>query len=128
MSKVIEIKDHIESEKQQKKHEERKNLIEPLLSFLQCSSCRRKCSHCGSTADVSTNYSFPPDSIFSFCASCEAGYMEYQRLKAGDERKRAPWHNQEWIEMWDSWVDYQKALRRFRNSKEVKDFLRNLRK
>jgi hypothetical protein len=128
MIEIIEIRDHIESEKLKKKEGEQKRVIKQLLNFLQCSSCRMKCSRCGSTVDLSTNYAFPPDSVFTFCASCEAEYIEYQRLKSSLEIKKAPWHNEEWKEMWDSWIEYQKALRRFRQSKEVRDSFKGSKK
>jgi hypothetical protein len=130
MSKVIEIKKHIALEQQRKKEEEQLNLAKPLLHFLQCSSCMMKCCRCGSSVDTSLDHSSPPNSAsFAFCSDCKAEYMEYQRLKLNKERTdKRPWHNQQWEAMWDSWIAYQKNLRKFLSSKEVRGLIKDFKK
>jgi len=129
MSKIIEIKKHIASEQQKRKDAEQLSLVKPLLHFLQCSTCVMKCCRCGSTVDTSTDYSLPPNTAsFAFCSDCKAEYLEYQRSKLHNENAGLPWHNQPWKEMWDSWITYQKAIRKFLHSKEVKDLIKNFKK
>jgi len=129
MSKVIEIKKHIALEQQKKKAAEQMNLVKPLLHFLQCSTCIMKCCRCGSTVDTSMDYSFPPNTAsFTFCSDCKAEYIEYQRSKLNKENADIPWHNQDWNEMWDSWITYQKTLRKFLHSEEVRDLIKNFKK
>ena len=124
MSKIIEIKQHIALEKQKKKQAEHMSRVKPLLHFLQCSTCTMKCRRCGSTVDVSTDYAFPPTiASFAFCSDCRREYAEYQRTKFGQESEDIPWHNQHWKEMWNSWIEYQKALTKFLHSKEVRDLI-----
>jgi len=129
MSKVIEIKKHIALEQQKKKEAEQMNLVKPLLHFLQCSTCIMKCCRCGSTVDTSIDDSFPPNTAsFPFCSDCKAEYMEYQRSKLNNENADIPWHNQDWKEMWDSWITYQKTLRKFLHSQEVRDLIKNFKR
>jgi len=129
MSKVIEINKHIALEQQKKKEAEQLNFVKPLLHFLQCSTCIMKCCRCGSTVDTSTDHSFPPNiASFVFCSDCKTEYTEYQRSKLRDENADMPWHNQQWKEMWDSWIIYQKAMRKFLHSKEVRDLIKKFKK
>lgn len=125
MSKVIEINKHIVLEQKKKETAEQLNLAKPLLHFLQCSTCIMKCCRCGSTVDTSMDYSFPPHKVsFTFCSDCKAEYLEYQRSKLNKQiTAERSWHNQHWVEMWDAWIAYQKALRKFLMSKEVRDLI-----
>ena len=129
MSKVIEIKKHIALEQQKKKEAEQMNLLKPLLHFLQCSTCIMKCCRCGSTVDTSIDDSFPPNTAsFPFCSDCKAEYMEYQRSKLNNKNADIPWHNQDWKEMWGSWITYQKTLRKFLHSQEVRDLIKDFKR
>ena len=121
MSKIIKFEEHIELERQKKKEAEKRERMEQLLHFLQCSTCRMKCSRCGSQVDVSVENLCPLDVPFHLCQVCKEDYAEYQRSLQGAENKAIVWHNQEWREMWNLWVEYQKAARRFLTSREVQD-------
>jgi hypothetical protein len=129
MSKVIEIKKHIALEQQKKKEAEQLNLVKPLLHFLQCSTCIMKCCRCGSTLDTRPDYSSPPNAAsFNFCSDCKAEYTAYQRSKLNKENPDIPWHNEDWKEMWESWITYEKALRKFLKSKEVRELIKSFKK
>ncbi|MFH0812056.1 MAG: hypothetical protein V2A69_04350 [Pseudomonadota bacterium] len=128
MSKVIEIKDHIELERQKKQDAEKRRLVQELLQFLQCSTCRMKCSRCGSQVDVLSDLPYPPDIPFNLCKICKEEYLEYQRSLHDLDSKDTLWHNQEWKAMWSLWIEYQKASRKFINSREVRELFEQSKK
>ncbi|MBW2345196.1 MAG: hypothetical protein JRF53_14555 [Deltaproteobacteria bacterium] len=41
-------------------------------------------------------------------------------MKNADEGSQIPWHNKEWKKMWSAWLNYQEAIRKFRNSEKFK--------
>jgi hypothetical protein len=61
-----------------------------------------------------------PSADFHLCESCRAEYEDFLKMKNANEGSHIPWHNKEWKKMWSIWLDYQQAIREFRNSKEFK--------
>jgi hypothetical protein len=63
---------------------------------------------------------------YRFCASCSEEYIDYiERLKGGGDSE-CYWRNDEWLESWRRWIDYQGALDRFIRSKEFSRLLKEL--
>ena len=61
-----------------------------------------------------------------FCESCAEEYIEYiERLK-GRGNPECYWHNAEWLDLWQKWIDYQGALDRYMKSKAFAKLLNEL--
>ena len=127
MSKIIDIENRIETEKRKKKIAERRREIAPLLHFLQCACCGMKCRRCGSPAELRPPGKDFPQIPFNFCKDCREEYLEYQRAQQNEEDKSAPWRNREWLRMWKKWIEYQRTVQRFHQSKEVQKLFEELR-
>lgn len=124
MPKVIDLQGHIETEKQKKLDAEQKRMVDAARKVLVCFTCKMKCARCGSQVDVPAS-GLPAELPFHLCRTCAEDYLEYASFLRGAERKDIPWHNQEWQEMWQAWIEYQKALRRFQTSSAVRALLGN---
>lgn len=124
MSKIINIQDHIELEKQKKLEEGQKRQVEAVRKVILCSSCRLRCSRCGVQVATPTFCPFCSDLPFNLCPTCAEEYDEYKRSLDGLKSKDIPWHNQEWEEMWQRWLEYQKALKKYQQSREIRELLK----
>jgi hypothetical protein len=122
MTKIINIQDHIESEKQKKLAKDQKRQIEGVQKTILCSSCPQKCSRCGAEVTIPP---FCAEFPLNLCPICVKEYEEYTRFADGLETKNISWHNQEWKEMWQAWLEYQKALKKFQQSREITDLFKN---
>jgi len=125
VSKVINIQDHVAIEKQKKQDEERKQQVETAKKLLLCSSCRMRCARCGVQMEPPGFCPFSSHIPFNLCPACAKEYEEYKRALDGLETQDIPWHNQEWKETWQAWIEYQKALKNYQNSHEVQELLKN---
>ena len=124
MSKIINIQDNIELEKQKKLEEDQKRQVETVQKTILCSSCRLRCSRCGAHVTAPTFCPFCSDLPFNLCPTCAGEYEEYKRSLDGLATKDIPWHNQEWKEMWQAWLEYQKALKKYQQSREIRELLK----
>jgi hypothetical protein len=52
------------------------------------------------------------------CSSCGEEYEAYLKLSRGELAAGYYWHNEEWMEVWRTWLEHQKSLEHYRNSKE----------
>jgi hypothetical protein len=117
------VADIIELEKRRQQHlSEKKDAlqdekIEVLRKILQCARCQLKCSRCGAQIEESDERHH---SVLShpLCSGCGEEYEAYQKLSRGELAVGHYWHNQEWMEVWRTWLEHQKSLEYYRNSKE----------
>jgi hypothetical protein len=123
MPKVLDLSGYIETEKKKKLDAEEKRILEAARRILVCFTCKMKCTRCGSQVDMPVPASLPPEIPFHLCRTCAEDYLEYARSLRGEEPTSIPWHNQEWQEMWNTWIEYQKALKKFQTSDAVRELL-----
>ena len=119
MEKVLNITGRIEDRKRQKQIESNRDKFDAVQRMLQCGTCRFKCAMCGRHAErekASKTEEAPP-SEFSLCESCQAEFEDFIKIT---EKKGIPhdifWHNREWLDLWSSWITFQRSLNRFRKS------------
>ena len=125
MSIIINLQDHIELEKQKKLEEDKKRQVEAAQKMVICSSCQLRCSRCGVQVNAPRFCPFSSEIPFNLCSTCAEEYEDYKRSVGGGLKNRdIPWHNREWKEMWQSWIEYQNALKKYQHSKEVQELLK----
>ncbi|OQY43200.1 MAG: hypothetical protein B6240_12930 [Desulfobacteraceae bacterium 4572_87] len=123
MEKVLSITGRIENRKRQVQVKSNRDKFDAVQRLLQCGSCRFKCAMCGTHAEKpeSSNPQEKCHAEFSLCESCGAEYDDYMKII---EKKGQPndifWHNREWLEMWSCWVAHQRALKKFRQTFNMK--------
>ena len=102
----------------------RQRKIEALRRIFQCTRCMLKCAKCGSQleseADSQSRYATP----YHFCRNCSEEYDEYrERVDGRSSGPRFYWHNEAWMKVWESWIEHQKWLDGYRQSKEFLQLL-----
>ena len=122
MNNVLNINDRLEEKRQKQQAEVHRHKIEAVQRSIQCSSCHYKCAMCGyhlETADSSCPSELSPSDL-NLCKSCRAEFEDFTKILGGKKDSKVFWHNKEWMYLWSAWLDYIKAIKKFRKSKEFK--------
>lgn len=102
----------------------RQRKIDSLRKIFQCTRCMLKCAKCGAQLDAQSQSDKKYATPYSFCGNCRDEYEEYRKRVNGDqEGPKYYWHNDIWMKVWESWLEHQRCLDSYRQSKE---FLRLL--
>lgn len=125
MSKVIDIEDRLKLEQKKKRRVDKAKKMEAVRKILQCTRCLARCHKCGVQFDTTKMYK-RYQGPFRFCESCQEEYDEFRRLKAEGGESPLYWHNQAWMNLWQSWLDYQQALKEYGESSEFVDLVREV--
>ena len=117
MAEIIELEKRRQQQQEQKEDALQGEKIEVLKKILQCARCQLKCSRCGTQTEETggEKHSKLP---YPLCSGCGEEYGVYVKLRQGELSTGRYWHNQEWMELWQSWLKHQQALDQYRNSKE----------
>jgi len=117
MADILEFVKKAESVKSERDDTVRQLKIEALRKIFQCTRCVVRCSKCGAQTDPREHTRFAAP--YSFCKSCRQEYEEYRSRVGGDQAcSDCYWHNSAWMKVWETWIEHQKALDRYRQSKE----------
>lgn len=130
MAKIISLDDKLLRVEHQKRETARKRKLLAVKKVFQCTHCNFKCEKCGTQiSDDESSQTVLPRNVripYRFCGSCAAEYIEYiDRLK-GEGDPGCYWHNTEWLNLWQKWIDYQATLDRYMKSKEFLTLLKEL--
>ena len=99
--------------------------------IFQCTQCIFKCEKCGTQIDHDQKSRGEPAGNlripYRFCESCSEEYANYIERLQGNVNPECYWHNQDWIDVWNKWIDYQSVIDRYLKSKEFRQLLNELR-
>ena len=117
MADILEFSKKAENLKSERDDSMRQLMIESLRKIFQCTRCVVRCSKCGIQIDSHEYARFAVP--FSFCKSCRQEYEEY-RTRTSENRADSEfyWRNSAWMRVWETWLEHQKALDLYRQSKE----------
>jgi hypothetical protein len=123
MKKILNITDRLEDRKRSEQIETYRNKFESVQRLLQCSGCHFKCSMCGHHVERAQEKDRPPatELNFNLCSNCLSEFEDF--LKASNkeiQKKDIFWHTEEWLELWSTWVTFQRALNNFKASINLK--------
>ena len=117
MADILEFGKKVENVKSERQHTVRQLKIESLRKMLQCTRCMVKCSKCGAQIESQEYSRFAAP--YSLCKSCLHEYEEYRARTGGDEAESdCYWRNSAWMKVWETWLQHQKSLDQYRQSKE----------
>ncbi len=125
MSKIIDIEDRLKLEQKKKAKVEKAKKLEAVRKTLQCTRCLARCLKCGmqfETHEMYKRYKGP----FRLCNSCQEEYDEFFLIKKQGGESPYYWHNKEWLKVWQTWLDYQQALKEYGESPEFLDLVREV--
>lgn len=123
MEKVLSITARLEDKRRKQQVETYRDKFEAVQRVLQCSACHFKCAMCGRHKTEAESSSPPPTASIesTLCESCRSEFEAFQKIsKEGQSGPDIFWHNDEWIELWAHWLDYQRSISKFRNSFDFK--------
>ena len=102
----------------------RQRKIEALRKIFQCTRCMVRCAKCGAQTDSQSEECTRFAAPYSFCRSCRQEYEEYRaRIEGHRADSECYWQNSTWMQVWETWLQHQKALDQYRQSKEFLQLL-----
>ena len=123
MAGIIDLTDKIARSRLSRDREK----INAAYRIFLCSGCPSKCSKCGTQLDMAVHdCANNTERTFQLCAACGEEYAEYKRRKQGKTTVQMYWHNEQWIDLWDAWLNYQTVMSEYRKSKEFLQLLEDL--
>ncbi len=126
MDKIVSFNTRLKKKKQEETLDRYRNKIRSLRRSIQCSSCHLRCAMCGFRAQTrdSTCRGLKATHGLLLCEDCSKEYEDFVSVQRDGKSSDIFWHNDEWLEMWSSWLRYRRALRAFTDSPEFKFLLR----
>ena len=105
----------------------RQRKIAALKKIFQCTRCLLKCAKCGAQLDLDPDGASQRAAPYPFCRSCHEEYHEFKERQSGTQtHPRYYWHNDSWMKVWGSWLEQQKCLDEYRQSKEFLQLLQEV--
>lgn len=130
MADIIPLKAKLQHTKEKEAEIIRKRKILAVQKIFQCTHCSFKCEKCGTQISAedkrNTNNMYEPKTPYRFCESCSEEYADYIKSLQGKDDPKYYWYNDEWLELWRKWIDYQGVMDRYLKSKEFKQLLQEL--
>ncbi len=128
MDKIVSLQKRIENKKQKDQLRQYRRKIQSIQKVTQCSSCHFRCAMCGlylkpTDSTHHTHSSLPRN---TFCENCKGEFEEFIAISKGEKQSELFWQNEEWMNMWSTWVNHRKAINRFIDSSEFKLLLEEL--
>ncbi len=127
MDKVLSIEERLQANRRQRELKAGSHKIEAVRKLVQCTSCRMRCAMCGCQVDDDDpRPSRFGELNFQLCASCRADFDDYKAMADGREVPELFWRNEQWADLWASWLEYQRAIKDFINSDGFKELMKSL--
>ena len=129
MAEIIEFGKKARDLKSLQHADLRKRKIESLRKIFQCTRCMMKCTKCGVQLQSEDHAEAPRYATpYHFCSGCRGEYEEYRRRLEGGDPSEVDfyWHNDAWMEVWRTWLEHQRTLDLYRQSKEFLQLLREV--
>lgn len=130
MADIISIDERIADAREKKSSLDRRQKIRAVQKILQCTRCAFKCEKCGTQIDPHTtagcNQPKCRQASFRLCEDCREEYLDYLRRNQNQDGSNCYWRNDAWRELWRSWIEYQKSIERYMQSREFQQLLHEL--
>lgn len=94
-----------------------------LRQAFRCRRCSNICEKCGLEIDENELLKTRPDHDhevaipYRFCESCTEEYLDFIHRLQGKDKVQYYWRNDEWLETWRRWIDYQASMDRYVKTK-----------
>jgi hypothetical protein len=130
VAEIISLDNKLQISKHKKSELIRKRKLLAVRKVFQCTHCSFKCEKC--STQINTESTGAETDLlagripYRFCESCSEEYLEYIARLQGQGDPECYWHNSEWLDLWQKWIDYQGALDRYMKSKGFVKLLNEL--
>ncbi len=129
MADIISLDSKLQLTRDKKANLIKKRKILAVQKVFQCTRCSFKCEKCGSQISLAhqkKNNSRNIKVSYRLCESCMEEFNDYIEKIKGKGDSDSYWHNDAWIDVWKTWIDYQNAIGQYLKSKEFKQLLQEL--
>lgn len=128
MADIIPLGERLRKKKEGILSKEKKQRLEAFRMVMQCTACPHKCAKCGSQLEVPQPRLISENLPLRLCPGCMGEFQLYQALTLGRSpvEGRDYYHNPTWVEVWKSWLEYQKCLQQYRTSEEFLQLVEEL--
>jgi hypothetical protein len=127
MAEILEFEKKSQDLKSSRDTVLRQRKIEALRKIFQCTRCMLKCAKCGTQLETEMKESSRYATPYTFCRNCYDEYQEYrERIQKDQANPKYYWHNDAWMKVWESWLDHQRWLDQYRQSKEFLQLLQEV--
>ena len=130
MADIIPLKAKLQHTKEKEAEIIRKRKILAVQKIFQCTHCSFKCEKCGTQISAEDRRNIGKiaevNIPYRFCESCSEEYADYIKGLQGKGDPKYYWYNDQWLELWRKWIDYQGVMDRYLKSKEFKRLLQEL--
>jgi hypothetical protein len=130
MADIIPLEERLKKHRAGQISKEQKRKLDTFRMTMQCTACQLKCAKCGSQLERLEPRTLSEALPIRLCSSCWEEYNLFEKLNAGQTpvEGREYYHNAAWVEIWRSWLEFQKNLQRYRASREFLKLLNELSK
>jgi hypothetical protein len=125
MSNIIDIEGRIKLEQKKKTKVDRAKKMEAVRKIVQCTRCLARCAKCGVQFESHEMYK-RQKGPYRFCPFCQEEYEDFRRIKDEGAESHFYWHNKEWVSVWQTWLDFQQAMKAYGESQEFIDLVREV--
>ncbi len=126
MGKIIDLEKKKAEDRKKKEEEEKIKKMHTAAQMFQCSHCRLKCVKCGTQIEMDKMMPYPSHVPYRFCNNCLEEYLEFQKRLHGCDSSEYYWYNEEWLDIWKSWIRYHEDLKRYESSRGYQRLLEEL--
>ncbi|RJQ57275.1 MAG: hypothetical protein C4530_12855 [Desulfobacteraceae bacterium] len=131
VAEIISLNGKLQIAKEKKNEQVRQRKLQAIRRVFQCTHCSIKCEKCGTSIDSDrSGVEKDAEGIripYRFCTSCAEEYTAYVDRLKGQEDPDCYWHNEEWLDIWQKWIDYQGSIDRYTKSKAFLRLLKEMR-
>ncbi|MCP4346870.1 MAG: hypothetical protein GY795_15245 [Desulfobacterales bacterium] len=129
MADIISLGDKQKQVKEKEAAIIRKRKILAVQKIFQCTQCPFKCKKCGTQINPDRHLEESEDKEkrqYVFCESCTEEYIDYVERLGGGGDPECYWHNDDWLDLWEKWIEYQETVDRYLKSEEFVQLLQEL--
>jgi len=123
MDKVLSITDRLENKRRETQIKVYREKATAARRIAHCCSCALRCGMCGQHMEANETCcaARTGGEAYHLCDACRADFQDYMDRLNGTDGIDLFWHNDEWMGLWSAWVQFQKALRKFKASKACRE-------
>jgi hypothetical protein len=123
MDKVLSITDRLENKRRETQIRVYREKATAARRIVQCCSCALRCGMCGQHMEANETCCTRQSGSqpFHLCEACRTDFQDYMDQLNGKVGEELFWHNHEWMGLWFAWVQFQEALRKFKDSKACRE-------
>lgn len=128
MADIISIDHRLKEQREKQASEQKKRRLDSLRMIMQCTTCPHKCAKCGSQLETPQPRVLSSELPLRLCPGCWEEYRVFREALEGRAAATVlePYYNTSWVEVWKTWLDYQKRLHLYRASPEFLQLVEEL--